>query len=804
MSGRDAVALASWAVASGVVLGALHLPVSQLAATGVLLDPADGLYYNARHAEHPPAQRLHIPGLDAEVVVERDERGVPHIFATTDRDATMALGYVVAQDRAVQLDFLPRVAAGRLAEIYGAGALEADRFLRQTGMEMGARKLAERLARERGLEYELTTWFAAGANAYLDGLSAAELPFECKLLGYRPDRYTPLHAARLLQYFVYDMTYRHLEPAYSVLRDRLGDAAYELLYPSHSLHYVPMIPEAPRARASGVRMAAATKSREALARLARMKDVLSAWGAPGYHVPKGSNNWAVSAALSGTGFPILAGDMHLELSLPAIWYEAHIVTPELNLYGVLPPGTPVVVEAFNDALGWAYTNTGADVLDHYVLQLDSTGQQYRYGDRWRPLERRPDTLHVKDGPARIDTLLFSHFGPVIPMDTGAVALRWVAHEPGGIMRAIWNMNRAGSLEEFDAALRHFDMPAMNILYADTAGTVSIRSTGKIPIRRAGHGVGLLDGTTDRFEWTGWIPFEELPHAVQPAQGYLFSANQLPVGPGYPHYLGHDWPDAYRALRIDSLLRSRPQHDVEDFLRYQSDVHVVQRDLFVPLLEGLAGLGRDAGAVRDRLLSWNGEASLDSEAPLAMLLFLENLRSLAWDEAVFDDMPLPKDMTLRYLLRRGSDWLDVAATDEKEDASMLLAMALEETAETLGREFPDMRWGSVHHLLLRHLTQTPALSALWSGPHRYPGFDETVAPGSELETTHGASWRVVVDFSRRPPQGYGIYPGGQSGRPLSRYYDHHVASYVAFEHYALHRPRRPGELAEVSSRLTLSP
>ncbi len=807
MSGRPlrhAVALASWAAASGLLLGALHLPVAQLAPVGPLLDPVKGLYYNARHAEHPRTQQLRLPELGAEVVIERDERGVPHIFAASDRDAIMALGYVVAQDRAAQLDFLPRVAAGRLAEIYGAGALEADRFLRQTGMEWGARKLARRWQQEQGLEYELTTWFAAGANAYLDGLSPAELPFESKLLGYRPDRYTPLHTARLLQYFAYDLTYRHTEPAFSVLRDRLGDSAYDLLYPPGSLHYIPSIPDTLHEPSAGTRTAVAAESYEAAARLGQIGEVLSAWGAPGYHEPKGSNNWAVAGDMSGTGSPILAGDMHLELSLPAIWYEVHVVTPELNLYGVLPPGTPVVVEAFNDALGWTYTNTGADVLDHFVLQLDSTGLRYRYGDGWRPLETVPDTLVVKGAAARIDTALFSHFGPVVRMDTGAVALRWVAHEPGGILRAIWDMNRAGNRQEFDAALRHFDMPAMNILYADTAGSISIRSTGRIPIRKAGHGAGLLDGTTDRFEWTGSIPFEHLPHADQTAQSYLFSANQLPVGPGYPHYLGHDWPDAYRALRIDSLLRSRPQHGVEDFLRYQSDVHVVQRDLFVPLLEGLGGLSRNASAVRDRLLAWSGEATLDSEAPIAMHLFLQHLRSLAWDEAVFAGMPVPKDMTLLHLLRQGSSWLDVARTPETEDASMLLAMALEETGKTLRQDFQDPRWGNVHHVLLRHFTQNPGLRALWSGPHAYPGFDETISPGSELETTHGASWRMVVDFSRRPPEGYGIFPGGQSGRPLSRYYDLHVPSYLDFEHYKLHRPRNPGELPEVSSRITLSP
>ena len=429
---KRAVAVVLWVAGSTLVLGALHVPIAQVAALGPMLDPARGLYRNARRAEHPSLARVRIPGLESGVTVERDERGVPHIFAQSDRDATMALGYVVAQDRLVQLDFLPRVAAGRLAEIFGPDALETDRNLRQTGMDWGARKLARMWQEEAGLEHDLTTWFAAGANAYIDALAEADLPFECKLFGYRPDRYTPLHSARLLQYFAYDLTFRHDEPAYTVLRDRLGEADYTALYPADSRMNVPVVPQKYGAAAGPV-----PGSRAMASGLRTMERVLAAWGAEGYRVPKGSNNWAVFGNKSATGAPILAGDMHLDLTLPAIWYEVHMVMPGLNIYGVLPPGTPVIVEAFNDALGWTYTNTGADVLDHYALDLDASGRHYRYGGAWRALERVPDTLHASGSQSVVDTLVYSHFGPVVVMDSGAVALRWVAHEPSRTLRALW-------------------------------------------------------------------------------------------------------------------------------------------------------------------------------------------------------------------------------------------------------------------------------------------------------------------------------------------------------------------------------
>ena len=328
--------------------------------------------------------------------------------------------------------------------------------------------------------------------------------------------------------------------------------------------------------------------------------------------------------------------------------------------------------------------------------------------------------------------------------------------------------------------------------------------GYIPVRRAGHGAGLLDGTADAFEWVGRIPFEDLPHALLPTQGYLLSANQQPTPPGSAHYLGHDWPDAYRALRIESLLRARPLHGVEDFLRYQSDVHVVQRDLFVPLLETLEGLTPRAQAARERLLAWDGASMVDRDAPLVLDVFLRSLRRLAWDEPVFAGLPEPKEMTLLRLLREGSPWLDVVETEAVEDAPGLLAMALERAADTLAVRYDDLQWGRHHTVVFRHLTQTPALQALWSGPHAYPGFDETISPAGGRPTTHGASWRMVLDFSQRPLSGYGIYPGGQSGRPLSHLYDLHVGPFLEFEHFTLHRPRGPGGLASVSSRIAFSP
>lgn len=811
-------------VLAPALLYGLREGVGPVPPMGTLLDPADGLYRTARSTATASSEAsLSIPALADSVTVLRDERGVPHIFAQRDRDAIIALGYVTAQDRLFQMDFIPRAASGRLAEAFGPAAVRRDRFLRQTGMDWGARKNLERIRNEQGIEWDLLQWYAAGVNAYIDQLSPAELPFEFRLLGYAPDRYTPLQILRVQQYMTYDLTYGSDDPRYTMLRERLSAMDYDQLYPRHSSLYVPIIPPDQQLTASADPTArdtvtpAMTSAFSVLTAHQAQRVQLRGTALEGYRPGKGSNNWAVSGARSTTDAPILAGDMHLGLNLPAIWYEAHLVTPTMNSYGVTIPGAPLPVEAYNDHVGWAFTNTGADQIDHLALEVDSTRTQYRFEGEWQPLEYVPDTIRVKGAPPVIDTLYYSHHGPVrfdrAVNEDGAVALRWVAHRPNRSLAALWHMNHASNLREFEEGLRLWDAPMQNILYAGTDGHIAIRSAGLLPVRRSGSGSGLLDGTSNRHEWVGRVPFDSLPHARDPAQGFLASANQQPTGPDYPYYLKRDWGDAYRSLRIDALLRDASAHSVDDLKRYQSDIHAMQRDLFVPLLQPLTALSPQADSLRLMLGRWDGATTVDRPEPLVLDIFLDRLTQFAWDEDVFTGVPDPEDTQLLALLRDAPDspWLDVQATPAPESADELLARALEATVDTLaarhGWNAEQWRWGDHHRILFRHLTQSQALDALWRGPFEYPGFEATVSPARGRTATHSASWRVVVDFSATPTVGYGVYPGGQSGNPFHpTHYDGHLDTYLNFEHYRLRKPNAPGELApqEIDRRVELVP
>jgi penicillin amidase len=694
-------------------------------------------------------------------------------------------------------------------------------------MDWGARRNVQAIREEDGIEWDLLTWYAAGVNAYVDQLAPEDLPFEFRLLGYEPDPYSPLQVVRVLQYMTYDLTYGSDDADYALLRTRLGQQAFEQLYPRHHDLYVPIIPPEqqigattaaplqPSTSAGNLHITEAAQ--EAWHAHAAMQRSLRGTLAEGYRAGKGSNNWAVTGTRSATGAPILAGDMHLSLSLPAIWYEAHLVTPTMNTYGVTVPGAPLPVEAFNHHVGWTFTNTGADQIDHLALEVDAARTQYRFEGEWRTLERVPDTIRVKNAAPVVDTLYYAHHGPVTfghrVNDGGAVATRWVAHRRSRTLQALWNMNRARDLASFEAALRDWDTPMQNILYGGTDGRIAIRSAGHLPVRRAGHGAGLLDGSTDRFEWVGRVPFDSLPHARDPAQEFLTSSNQRPTGPGYPYYLKWDWSDSYRSLRLDALLRGRPVHTVEDLRRYQSDVHAMQRDLFVPLLASVDDLSPRADTLRQMLARWDGATSVDRPEPLVLDVFLERLRALAWDEDVFSNLPNPEDVQLLTLVEDEptSSWLDIQSTPQRETASHLLRHVLHAAADTLAARHEwdpaAWRWGDHHGVLFRHLTQNQQLEPLWRGPFPYPGFEATVSPARGRTATHSASWRVVVDFSTTPPTGYGVYPGGQSGNPFHpAFYDGHIDTYLNFEHYRLLNPSGPDAFApaDVGQRMRLVP
>jgi len=782
-------------VVLAALLAGLHYPVAGSFQAGPMLEPVDGLWSTARAATPWPSETLYIEGMQDSVRVTMDERGVPHIKANDDIDANRALGYVVARDRLFEMDFIHRVSTGQLAALLGEDALGVDRYFHEMGIVDAVRRNTRLLEQRMPREFEIIQAYADGANAWLAEINPSQLPLEYRLLGGAPPaEVTPEYTMALYAFMAYDLSFRlSSDRRHAFTHAALGDSAYQSLFPEYSTWEVPIV-RAEEGWWSNDRTAAAapeTGSTDPVAVAQAMIPPPPPADLPfflqGYLEGKGSNNWAVDGSRSVTGMPILAGDMHLSLTLPAIWYEAHLITPTANVYGVTFVSVPGIVEGITPTTAWAFTNTGTDQLDTYRVQLNTERTQYLFDGNWRDLRVETDTIRVKDGTDTVVEVAYTHFGPVNSDDGGDFVVRWVGHEFGTTMGAFWEMNRATNYDEFLQATRQWDYPMQNILYAGRDSVIAIRSTGYLPIRGQGNAFGVVDGTTSDTEWIGRVPFDELPYVTRPAKGYLASTNQRPAPEGYPHYLGQNWSEVFRSVRIDDLLSSKARHSADDLAAYQADQVALQVGHFTAPLAELEGLTEAAERLRRRLQAFDGNMTVESTDARLFDWYYRELFVGVWDEPVFTDGVRPKDVRILDLLEQDANhvWFDRVDTPERENGADVFRIALENAASRWAEdEFADVAWGDVQTLQVQHITNAEPIRALWREGMPFGGYRETLSPANRNPVTFTASWRVVVDFSTSPPSARGIYPGGQSGNPFSELYDAHLTKFADFDYYPI--------------------
>ncbi|MDQ3698677.1 MAG: penicillin acylase family protein, partial [Gemmatimonadota bacterium] len=549
---------------------------------------------------------------------------------------------------------------------------------------------------------------------------------------------------------------------------------------------------------------------------------------------RGSNNWAVAPHRTAAGHALLAGDPHLELTLPAIWYEAHIVVPgKLDVYGVTIPGQPFIIIGFNRDIAWTFTNTEADVIDYYAETVDDATQPTRYllDGRWRALETRVETYRGRRGDAiATDTLRFTHRGPLFrvgepwhrPRGPGAAAPRWVSMrwtmlDPVDAASPFAAMARARSVAEFQRGTAAYPGPAQNMLVADRAGSIAIRSTGFFPIRPGdGRGDVLRDGSRSESDWRGYWSVSDYPQAVNPAQGFLASANQQPVDPAvHPRYLGTHWYPPWRAMRINRLLRSDSAVTPDAMRLWQTDPGSPRADIFRrAFLEAAQSRAGDETLARAAALlgEWDGRYVRDDRRAVLFEMAMNELRRRLWGELRLPDdaagqMPEPSDAVVAALLRdTASAWWDDRATRTVERRDDILSASLRTSLETAVHmhgesESDGWRWDRVNNANIYHLLHVPSFSALKIPVQGGPStLNPTAGSG-----TFGASWRMVVELAPEI-RAWGVYPGGQSGNPVSRRYSDRLPKWAAGELDSLRVPRSPSDLpaAQVLATLVLSP
>ncbi len=813
-------------LAAGLLFGATTFvalrPVGPLPALGPLLDPVHGIWSAPSTADLPTDATVALPGLAGETRVLYDDRAVPHIFAATIVDAYRALGYVVARDRLFQLELSGRAGGGTLTELVGARALEADRDTRASGMPASAEERVARLDQASDT-WRLASAYVDGVNAYIGSLTPARYPIEYTLLGRHPKRMEVVDIYHLLNRMGSTLATSSDELTHLEASARVGQQAADALFPVHAPIVEPIQPNGTRdARFDATTLPApGAPDPSAVARLRDMpsRDLarLHAFAPARSDDAIGSNNWAVAPGRSASGFALLAGDPHLELTLPSIWYEAHMVVPDsLDVYGVTIPGAPGIIIGFTKAVSWTFTNTGADVMDYYVETTDTPDAptMYQVDGEWRALTQRVEMYRDPNGAViATDTLRFTHRGPLHRVRGRMISVRWTVLESMRILEGFEAASRAPTADVMlDGMSRLYDAPAQNMLAADTAGTIGIRSTGRYPLRPTdGRGDLLRDGTYSANDWTGNWPVSDYPQSIRPAQGFLASANQEPLDPRtQPRYFGANWERPWRAMRINALLRADSAVTPDAMGRFQSDPGSARADLFVPAFLAAAARGDARAQDAARLLAeWDRRYTRDNRRAV---LFEEMMRQLSlrlWDELRTDSSgnPIPSDMMTAVLLRdSASAWWDDHRTPalEQRDAllSEVMALALDSVRARHGPPDDDRwRWDRVRFANINHLLRIPAFSR-----REIPvqGGSATLWP-STGDGRHGPSWRMVVEMSK-PRRAWATYPGGQSGNPLSDRYADRLDAWREGRLDTLRLPAVQDDLpvSQQRARLTLVP
>ncbi len=794
---------------------------------GPFLDPANGVWSLARGAEFPARGQATLPGLGAPVRVLYDDRGVPHVFAATEADAWRAQGYLVARDRLFQMELQTRAAAGTLSELLGARAVQADRADRRRGFPWAAERSMAALD-SSALIARAARAYAEGVNTWIDQLGRAGLPLEYRLLDARPARWRPIDTFYLFLQMAYTLAWEDQTLQKLQVRGLVGAAAAEALFPPNSPIQEPIQPNREGApRYDFVRPFPVPGAPDTTALLAARQrldlDLGLGWNParPGDGDAIGSNNWVVAPRRTAAGYPLLAGDPHLELSLPSVWYEIHLhVDGGTDVAGVTFPGAPGVIIGFNRDVAWSFTNTGADVRDHYQETVDDQLHPARYllDGAWRPLDFRIEVVRGRGGEIlATDTVRFTHRGPLARQGGRWLSMRWTPFEAKGPGEDFLRLDRAHNVQEWLDGWKDYVAAAQNGVVADRNGSVALRSTGKYPMRPGGRGDEIQDGSRSASDWTGFLPLDAYPFARDPAQGYLASANQQPVDPrANPHYFGVDWPSPWRALRINQLLRADSAVTPEAMRRYQGDPRSARADAFVPVLLAAAKGDATLSQAATLLADWDHLYTRESRGAVLFEAVMGALGPLAWDELIppetqADSTALPVAMPeeailLELVADSTSAWWDERATPAVERRDAVIARALKlGLARTLRdhgpAEGPGWRWENAHHANLFHLLRMPGLSAL---ELPVQGGTSTLSP-SPGRGTHGPSWRMVVELGPAP-RAWATYPGGQSGNPASARYLDRLPQWLAGRLDTVLFPARPEELpaARVRAELLLTP
>jgi len=879
-------------VLTAVLIAVLLMPLPSLFAPSSLLslsDPLTGMWGSVLTARYPPQGRVVLPGLKDRVVVVVDGYGVPHVFAKSELDFAYALGYLHARDRLFQMDLQRRLVDGRLSEVLGEAAYEADLFYRVVGLYRGAQRsleLLQKVARGERIDYypqlnaaairddakellEMLDAYSKGVNAAIEEMKRENaLPIEFKLLGYEPEKWTPLDCLKIGRLVAWGLTgtFADLELYLicSALVARYGKEVgtrlfLEVLPIDRPIdHFIvhegeqclhPVDPADPPVAVS-LKCSAVAELLEWYSRASSMlAPIKSAFA---------SNNWVVGGELTDTGKPILCNDPHLSLTVPPVWYEVHYVVEGpggevINARGVTFPGIGLMIIGCNQYVGWGFTNVMADHMDFYYYKWNDKGQ-YLYKGSWRDVQRVEEVIRVKTSSGyqeRKVTLNFTVHGPVIERGGEKFAMCWMGERYGSLESlALYKYAHAKSAHEFLKFTYYFQMPPQNHVFADVYGDFGWRAAGWYPNRTYPNGTRAVDvsrpetaliprlpingSSEDVVEWNvrDWIDANEAPTLWNPERGYVVTANNRLIGREYPYTYELAWTfaDYYRAYRIDQLIREsiaqKGKITVGDMGRIQNDVFFVPAEVFIPEIEKAL-----QGVTDERLLKalgylkgWNRFMLPDLVAPTIFVKWLQVFKNMTFADEFVEINATVKGFKitrgqLRDLVQEiptssieamvklnpKSKWFDDVFTPEVEDAYAVIRKSFEAAIRALEKEFgSDMDNWKFGRI--HKLNAKHALGGVF-GWLNYPAWE---AWGwSDCVNNIGAAGASGPSWReilnfKDLDKSLCVIPGGQSGNPFSEHYYDQLRMWLDGKYKQMSFPMAPEQVEGAKSVLEFVP
>lgn len=765
----------------------LNTKFGNIPPIGKFLAPSQGIWQNEIN-EFNDKENLTLANLSAPVTVHYDAHLIPHIFAQNDNDLYKAQGYITAKHRLWQMDFQIRAAGGNLSEVLGELAINYDRRQRRKGMVFGAENNLKTMESDPETKAQIEA-YRDGVNAYISTLKPSNYPVEYKLFDYKPEPWTLKKTALLLMFMTDMLSGSDDDLEYTNLIKKFGKKRFDFIFPDVYKNADPVIPTDSTWASWEVKIPEAPE-------IFKIDSLHITNLLPKPNPDNGSNNWAVGPNKSYSGNPILANDPHLGLNLPSIWFALQLATPKKNTFGASLPGAVGIIVGFNNDISWGVTNATRDVRDWYKITFKNHHRAlYRHDNQWKATSKKIEEIKIRGRATIIDTVIYTHHGPVTydanfnsNKELIGYAMKWAGHIGGNNQKALIELNKAKNYTDYKNAIVDFTSPAQNIIFSSREGDIALWVQGRFPNKWKGQGKFLMDGSNPTHDWQGFIPQAHNAHTKNPERGFVSSSNQAPTDDSYPYYYFNDGYDTSRSKVINDFFRSKDKFNIQDFKDLHNNTYNLKAAELLPQMIAtmdVSELTDNEEILLSTLQQWNFYNDINKEAPTLWEAWWQELYPLIWDEFQDNDFETISPFTYRTLelLKNNPNdaFMDIIKTPKKETAQDLFLISFKKAMKQLKSRHNkniNYNWGDYKATYVGHLLQgLPAFSR----------FELPIGGGRGIvnaaSENHGPSWRMIVEMSS-PPKAIGIYPGGQSGNPGSKYYDNFIDDWAAGEYLDL--------------------